>query len=118
MNKLKVVVDVNVIISALLFLNSNPRKTLNILRQYYHILMSETIFKELENVLNRSKFDKYITLNERQEFFEEFKQDLLFTIIREEIIDCRDPKDNKYLELAVSGKAEYSNQESFMRNFN
>lgn len=27
--------------------------------------------------------------------------------VTEEVFDCRDPKDNKFLELAVDGKAEF-----------
>ena len=107
MNKLRIVVDVNVIVSALLFLNSNPRKTLDIIRKNHHILMSKSIFTELENVLNRPKFDRYITKNEREEFLQEFDKELVFITITETITDCRDPKDNKYLEVAVSGKAQY-----------
>lgn len=105
MNKLRIVIDVNVIVSALLFYNSSPRKALDIIKESHQILMSESIFSELENVLNRPKFNKYITLGERQEFLREFKEKLLFVVVTEIIEDCRDAKDNKYLELALSGLA-------------
>jgi hypothetical protein len=40
-----------------------------------------------------------------------FLSDLLEVVervgITESIADCRDPKDNKFLELAVSGQADY-----------
>lgn len=107
MNKSKIVVDVNIIISALLFYNSKPRIVLDIVRQHHYFLMSENTLLELENVLNRSKFNKYISLQERQEFFNQLKDQLTFISIKEKITECRDTKDNKYLELAVNGKAEY-----------
>jgi uncharacterized protein len=107
MNKLRIVVDVNVIISSLLFANSKPRKALDIIRQNHFILMSENTLLELEQVLNRPKFNKYITLEERQDFLTQLLEKVFLVEINESINECRDPKDNKYLELAVSGKANY-----------
>jgi len=69
--------------------------------------MSEITLLELEGVLNRSKFNKYITLEERQEFLSKLVKKVLFVEIIESIEQCRDSKDNKYLELAVSGNADY-----------
>jgi putative PIN family toxin of toxin-antitoxin system len=52
------------------------------------------------------KFDKYLPLIERQELLATFAESSLFINPTEEINECRDPKDNKYLELAVAGQAE------------
>ncbi len=107
MNKLNIVLDVNVIISALLFTQSKPRKALDIIRHNHLILMSEITLLELEQVLNRPKFNKYVTLEERQNFLTQLVERVFLVEIFESIEECRDPKDNKYLELAVSGNADY-----------
>ena len=62
------VIDTNVIVSGLLFKDSAPFKVMNLAEQQGIILFSEATLEELENVLNRSKFNKYITLEERQVF--------------------------------------------------
>ncbi|WP_369796150.1 putative toxin-antitoxin system toxin component, PIN family [Synechocystis sp. PCC 6714] len=69
------------------------------------ILYSEATLLELKTVLNRKKFDKYLTLEEKQQFIFKFIEKAELVHITETITDCRDPKDNKFLELAVSGQA-------------
>jgi hypothetical protein len=100
------VLDANVIISALLFKKSLPRQALDKARKQGIVLMSRSIWLEINEVLARAKFDKYISIKERQLFLLAFEQTVRFIEIQETINACRDPKDNKYLELAVSGKAE------------
>lgn len=101
----RLVLDANMIISALLFKKSSPRQALDKARQQGIILMSQPIWSELCEVLARPKFDKYLTVQERQLFLLVFEQEVRFIDIQETINACRDPKDDKYLELAVSGQA-------------
>ena len=100
------VLDANVIISALLFKKSLPRQALDKARKQGIVLMSRPIWSEISEVLARSKFDKYLSIQERQLFLLAFEQTVRFVEIQETINACRDPKDDKYLELAVSSKAE------------
>ena len=48
----------------------------------------------------------YITLERRRELIDNLVETIEFINVTEQINECRDPKDNKYLELAVSGKAQ------------
>ena len=61
---------------------------------------------ELADVFSRDKFDKYVSIDERKQFLQHF----LYIAERVEIIrtvkQCRDPKDDKFLELALSGHAD------------
>ena len=108
MTNLRIVIDVNVIVSALLFPYSKPDLALQKAQDHGDILMSMAIWIELENVIARSKFDRYIELEKRKQFMRELYQTITpINDISETIIDCRDSKDNKYLELAVTGKAQY-----------
>jgi putative PIN family toxin of toxin-antitoxin system len=71
------------------------------------ILYSEATLLELNQVLNRKKFVKYFTVEEKQEFIVKLIESGELVVITESIDVCRDPKDNKFLELAVSGEADF-----------
>jgi hypothetical protein len=108
MSNIRIVIDINIIVSALLFPNSKPDLALQKSLDIGDILISYSVWTELENVIVRPKFDRYISLEKRQKFLREFYQTVtIISNISETITDCRDPKDNKYLELAFTGKAKY-----------
>ncbi len=99
------VVDTNVLISALLFKNSIPFRAIELAEKQGIILYSEATLNELEQVLNRKKFNKYLSLEDRQVFLLKFISTSELVSITEKIAVCRDEKDNKFLELAISGNA-------------
>jgi uncharacterized protein len=99
------VVDTNVLISALLFKTSIPFQAIELAEKQGIILYSEATLNELEQVLNRKKFNKYLSLEDRQLFLLKFISSSQLVSITENITVCRDEKDNKFLELAVSGNA-------------
>lgn len=106
-NKRRFVFDTNVVVSAFLFGQSKPRQALDKAQNIGIILLSAAVFAELQEVLSRPKFDRYITLEKRRELIDNLVETIEFINVTEQINECRDPKDNKYLELAVSGKAQY-----------
>lgn len=59
------VVDTNVFISALLWKNSIPFRAIELAEKQGIILYSEATLNELEQVLNRQKFNKYLSLESR-----------------------------------------------------
>jgi putative PIN family toxin of toxin-antitoxin system len=99
------VIDTNVLISALLFKTSVPFRVIELAETKGIILYSKTTLNELEQVLNRKKFNKYLSLEDRQVFLLKFISSSQLVSITENITVCRDEKDNKFLELAVSGNA-------------
>ncbi len=107
MNKFRFVLDANVIISALLFKNSEPRRAFDKALDNGDILLSVPVLLELNEVLTRKKFRKYLLENERKDFLASLAREAELKEIEEKIRVCRDPKDDKYLELAVNGKAEF-----------
>jgi len=106
MNK-KYVIDTNVLVSALLVKNSQPFQVIQKIEQEGIILYSEATISELNQVLNRQKFDKYVTKQEKEHFVIKLIHKSEQVKITETIAVCRDSKDNKFLELAVSGNADY-----------
>ena len=58
-------------------------------------------------LLAAGSFIRYITLEERQKFLLDFSQTVELILTDSfSTKECRDPKDNQYLELAVNGQAE------------
>lgn len=101
------VFDTNVLISALLFEHGKPGQAFRIALRRGHVLCSAPVLEELSDVLGRRKFDRYVTPAEREEFLEAFIARATFVEPAEAISACRDPKDNKLLELAAAGGAQY-----------
>ena len=102
-----IVLDTNTVISAMLFSNSIARKAYDKAKNDYQIVLSKTTWAEYENVSKRSKFDKYIDELDRILFIASLNNDAIFIEPTETITDCRDPKDNKFLELAVACDAQF-----------
>jgi uncharacterized protein len=100
------VFDTNTLVSALLFEHSKPGCAFRQALRCGKVLVSPSTLEELAEVLQREKFDRYVTASEREEFLEAFVERALFIESTEEIRACRDAKDDKFLELAVSGKAD------------
>ena len=107
MSKIRIVLDSNVILSAALFKGSTPRQALDKASITGQILMSNEIIEELTDIFNRPKFDRYSSKQLRNEFLNDFLAIVENVQIVEKIAACRDRKDDKFLELADNGKANY-----------
>ncbi len=107
MNKIRLVLDSNIILSAALFKKSTTRQTFDKALAMGQILMSTDTLVEIQDIFNRPKFDKYISKAARDEFLKDFIETVENVEIVQSFSACRDPKDDKILELAVNGKAEY-----------
>ncbi|MGK7897951.1 MAG: putative toxin-antitoxin system toxin component, PIN family [Xenococcus sp. (in: cyanobacteria)] len=106
-NRVRYVFDTNVIISALLFENSKPAQAFQYTLTNGEVLLSLDLLEELNEVLGRKKFNKYVTNEEREEFLEALIERAVLIEIVENVQECRDPKDDKVLELALNGEAQY-----------
>ena len=71
------------------------------------LLVSDETIAELDEVLRRPKFDKYLSESRRLEFLSGLVREAEVIDVVDVITDCRDPNDNKFLELATSGKASH-----------
>src|SRR5437660_3071885 len=69
------------------------------------LLISIATIEELNVVLRRPRFDKYIQEEERMEFLAALVREGKLVEVSESVTDCRDSDDNKFLELAVGGNA-------------
>jgi putative PIN family toxin of toxin-antitoxin system len=102
---LRFVFDTNVIVSALLLKHSVSRQAFDTALASGELLLSLAVISELNDVLKRKQFDKYILEEERMQFLAVLVREATLIEITETITECRDPKDDKFLELAIGGKA-------------
>ena len=100
------VADTNTLISAVILPFSIAANAIKKAETIGKIAMSEATKIEFENVLFREKFDKYLSIEERIKILNNLTKEFIYKEITVEITDCRDPKDNLFLELAISSKAE------------
>lgn len=99
----KVIVDTNVFISGAIY-GGNSEKILNLISDSrLDLLISQEVFNELFDTLSDFKTSRKVIRSLEKLFL--LHSTLLSPIKR--ITLCRDPKDNKFLELAWEGRADY-----------
>jgi len=100
-----IVVDTNVIISSVIFRKSIPRQALLHAFENADVLCSPATRAEAREVMAREKFDRYVPYDLRMRELD---------VILDQMKDaepatcnsgCRDPEDEKFLELAVGAGA-------------
>jgi putative PIN family toxin of toxin-antitoxin system len=104
-NEGRFVFDTNVLVRAALISDSTAGQAFRKAQQLGEIVSSVPTAEELNEVLNREKFNRYITSENRERFLAALLRVAIVVEISEAIAACRDPKDDKFLELAVSGHA-------------
>lgn len=104
-NEERVVLDTNVVVSGLLFPDSVPGGAL-LKAQKGEILSSEATRLELITVMSRSRFDRYVERQIRQRLMAQYVGATALVEISAPIRVCRDPRDDKFLEVAVHGRAD------------
>lgn len=99
------VFDTNAILSAVLVPKSKPRQAFDKAKRAGILLVSDEVIEELNDVLRRDEFEKYVTEALRIEFLAALLRDAELVQITENVKVCRDPRDDKFLSLAISGNA-------------
>lgn len=70
------------------------------------LLFSDLTMKELADVLSRTKLKRYITIEDGKQFLSGLCSLCEFVPIIRSVRQCRDPRDDKFLEVAVNGRAD------------
>ncbi len=104
-SNVRAVLDTNVAISAALLPQSTPRQAFDQVLEQGASLISIATLAELNEVLRRSRFNRYLREEERLEFLSTLVRESELVEVTAAVSVCRDPKDDKLLELAVSGAA-------------
>lgn len=102
----RTVVDTNLLVSRVLIPESVPAEAVRKAETDGLVLASEATLGELADVLSRRKLDRYISAQERQEYLRRLLRTVEVVAVRHVVRVCRDPGDDKFLELALSGDAD------------
>jgi putative PIN family toxin of toxin-antitoxin system len=102
----RVVFDTNILVSALLSTDSRPRQVFRLATNGGVLLASDVTLAEVEAVLLRDKFAKWLSIEVRKEFLASYRETVQLIPIVSRLQVCRDPGDDKFLELAVDGNAD------------
>ena len=101
----RVIIDTSTLVGAMLRTRSLPSQVLTWVLDNCILYASNATLTELAQVVQREGFDKYLPLPERTRFFQQFATRATVVAPQVTVTDCRDPKDNKFLELALSVQA-------------
>jgi len=107
----RVVLDTSTLVSAALRVGSVPHQALLKAVSSWELCASSATLNELEQVLKRDKFDRYLDAETRLSFVALIRQHTHLFAVQEADEPsvqpaCRDPKDNKFLPLALVCEAD------------
>jgi putative PIN family toxin of toxin-antitoxin system len=100
-----VVFDASSIIGALLKEDSVPERALLLARTHDTICLSGAVETEIRAVSARPKFRRYLAAGRLDLILDLLKAAAVSVESTVPVTDCRDAKDNKYLELALAAGA-------------
>lgn len=107
----RVVFDTSTLVSAALRPTSVPRQAFLKAIAEAELCISDSTLTELRDVMSRDKFDRYLERELRMQFVELYRRHtrLIHVSEAEELAlqaPCRDPRDNKFLALALACSAD------------
>jgi putative PIN family toxin of toxin-antitoxin system len=106
MTRERIVIDTNVLISGLLSATSTPAQAVDKAVTNAQLVATMETLRELIEKLHSPKLDRYVR-NERRDALLERVASLVEIIdVLQTIRASRDPKDDKFLEAAVNGRAD------------
>ena len=115
---MRVVVDTNILVSFAIRPNTNFEKIFVHIAAQGVTLVSEDTLAELVDVLNREKFRRYIPSSRVIDYVEWYIAISEIAVVTEPVVACRDPKDDKFLALALArqGRLHYRRRQPSSRN--
>jgi len=102
----RIVLDTNVLVSAMLSPDSVPGLVVTAAEDTSILLASTATLDELKIVLSRPKFDRFLSINARLRYVQRCRAIAELVRAGSAIRACRDPRDDKFLEVAVYGGAD------------
>jgi len=101
----KIVIDTSSLIAACIYPEREPALILKQAILRFQFVASPQTKNELEDVLKRPKFDKWQTLDCRMAWLKDYIDALEIYTPTQFFTNSIDPKDNKFLDIAVASNA-------------
>ena len=105
MTRERVVIDTNVLIRSLFFATSTPAKAVEKAVTTAQLVATTETLRELIEKLLLPKFDRYVHRERRDALLQRVASIVEIIDVLQPIRASRDPKDDKFLEAAVNGRA-------------
>lgn len=105
--KPRVILDTNLLISRTLTPSSLVASAVRLIIDHCDLLVSQATMDEFATTLTRVQSKGYVKQDEALALITAYRGLVEWVPIIEHVQKCRDPKDDKFLELAVNGKADY-----------
>lgn len=102
----RLVLDTNVLVSRLLLPGGTAARAVDHALAHGVLLVSEETLAELVQVLSRPRFDRYVSMKDRRQFVNLLGGIARLVPITHRVAACRDPKDDKFLHVALNGEAD------------
>ena len=107
MTSLKLVIDTNILISAALSAQGAPAQLVLGALARHRLVFSQATFDELRTRIYRPKFDRYISLEDRERLLRDFNACAVWVETGEPGQYCRDRDDDHFIEAALKAQADY-----------
>ncbi len=101
-----IVFDASAVVSAALGVNSVPERALLHAEATDLFALSAEVDAEIAEVLGRPRFARSIGTERRARILDALRAGAVWFSPTERVTDCRDAKDDKYLELALAAGAD------------
>jgi uncharacterized protein len=101
-----IIFDASALVGAALKVDSVPERALLRAEEADVFALSAAIESEIAKVLRRPRFESAIPRERRERIMDLLRQTAVWFEPAVRVTDCRDPKDNMYLELALAAGAE------------
>jgi len=102
----RIVIDTNVLISAALFDESVPCRARNHAVRHGKLIGTEETLREFAAKFLLAKFDAFVSRAARESLLGRLQPLIEIVPVVQVIKACRDPRDDKFLEAAVNGRAD------------
>jgi putative PIN family toxin of toxin-antitoxin system len=102
---MRLVFDTSSLVPACLYPEREPARILRHALLAHEVFASVETFDELAAVLAREKFDAWQPRERRLTWVRLFREAVTWVEVAALVTECRDPKDDKFLALALSAKA-------------
>lgn len=101
-----IIFDASALVGAALKVDSVPERALLRAEEADVFALSAAIESEIAKVLGRPRFESAIPRERRERIMDLLRQTAVWFEPAVRVTDCRDPKDNMYLEFALAAGAE------------
>ncbi len=104
--KPRIILDTNTFVSGIVFKDDLLRRFVNFAVDEYGLVFSNETWDELSKVFQRDKFEENLPLGTRLSVLALLASRVTVIHPTSIVTDCRDPKDNKFLALALDANVE------------